>query len=66
MRGINQHQSPLAGGQGPADLVAEVHMPRSVNQVQQIVQPLMLVDQGGGLCLFHRHRDFGKVGMLDW
>src|SRR6185437_6106044 len=42
---VNQKQRPLTGGQGPADLVAEVHVSRRVDQVQDIfLTPMCIID----------------------
>ena len=37
LRGVDHEECALAGGDGAADLVAEVHVPRRVDEVQRIV-----------------------------
>ena len=37
--GVDEQDGPLTGGQGPADLVAEVHVARGVDEVQDVVGP---------------------------
>ena len=40
LRRVHQQHHPLAGGQAPAHLIAEVHVPRRVDQVQHVAPPL--------------------------
>ena len=34
--GVHQQQHPLAGGQGPGDLVGEIHVARGVDEVELV------------------------------
>ena len=36
LSGVHHQHSALAGGQGPGDLIVEVHMARGIDQVQSI------------------------------
>ena len=49
LAGVHHQHSPLAGGQGPADLVVEVHVARRVDQVQGVCLPVLgLIAEGDG------------------
>ena len=47
--GVHHQHRPLAGGQGPGDLVIEVHMARGVDEVQGVDFPVLrLIKQVDG------------------
>jgi len=41
LTGVDQQQGPLAGGQGPRDLIGEIDMPRGVDQVEKIAPAVL-------------------------
>ncbi len=50
--GVDQQEHPLAGGQRPRHLVREIHMARRVDQVENVVPPVLCaVGKGDGLAL---------------
>ncbi len=52
LAGVHHQHGPLAGGQGTADLVVEVHVSRGVDQIQGVVLPVgsgIIQPHGAGL-----------------
>ena len=51
LRSVDNEQRPLAGGNGARHLVREVHVPRRVNQIQDILLPLVHIFHLDGMAL---------------
>jgi hypothetical protein len=50
--GVHEEQGPLAGIDGPGNLVGKVHVPRRINQIEQIFPAVGGgIGQGNGLTL---------------
>jgi len=50
--GVDQQEHPLAGGERPRHLVRKIHMARRVDQVENVVPPVLrAVGKGDGLAL---------------
>ncbi len=48
---IDHQEGALTGGDGTRHLVGEIHVPRSVDQVERVVLPLILVSHLDGMAL---------------